>query len=326
MQYCGFPGLSLRHSISGECMRMSLRFHHAMSQGFMGMWRRQQEERKQRWEQLQQARQERQRVESEQWAQLLAEYDSTRAARGVDARTAVEELQAEGAHASGERRSDSGRSAHTSSQNSNEREWSSRQTHNPSWEWSGLQQGRRNAGEVHWELPRGRQGFEPSRRAPAGEPRTHPSRQAWMGWWERGGQQHSAWWEARRQAHWERYGREMMYSDDDDDDDDDSGLEQASASPRRAAASDPCGLYAELGLPPPWEQAEPPSEEAVRAAFRRLALELHPDQRAAVVGAAAAAAGADDNDNAERFQRVLAAYEVLRDPVRKRRYDRTGVR
>jgi curved DNA-binding protein CbpA len=117
-----------------------------------------------------------------------------------------------------------------------------------------------------------------------------------------------------------------MYSDedDDDDDDDDDGFEQASAPPRRAGPSDPRRLYAELGLPPPWEQAEPPSEEAVRAAFRILALELHPDQRAAVAGAAGAAAGADDSENAERFQRVLAAYEVLRDPVRKRRYDRIG--
>ena len=300
------------------------------SQGYMGMWRRQQEERKLRWEQLQQARQDRQRVESEQWAQLLAEYDSSRAARGGDARRAVEEGdEAEEPHAaSDERRSDSGRSARASSKHSAEREWSSRQQRNPSWEWSYLgQEGRRNAGEVQWELPRGRQGFEPSRRAPAGEPRTqNPSRQAWTGWWERGGQQHSAWWEARRQAHWERYGREMMYSDedDDDDDDDDDGFEQASAPPRRAGPSDPRRLYAELGLPPPWEQAEPPSEEAVRAAFRILALELHPDQRAAVAGAAGAAAGADDSENAERFQRVLAAYEVLRDPVRKRRYDRIG--
>jgi curved DNA-binding protein CbpA len=57
----------------------------------------------------------------------------------------------------------------------------------------------------------------------------------------------------------------------------------------------------------------------VRAAFRRLALELHPDQHVE-----RGETEATEEGTTERFQRVLAAYETLRDPSRKERYDATG--
>lgn len=61
-------------------------------------------------------------------------------------------------------------------------------------------------------------------------------------------------------------------------------------------------LYEVLGVDP---SASP---EDVKRAYRRKAREHHPD------------AGGDE----ERFKEVTRAYEVLSDPVRRRRYDRTG--
>ena len=54
------------------------------------------------------------------------------------------------------------------------------------------------------------------------------------------------------------------------------------------------------------------TEEEIKRAYRKLARELHPD------------ANPDDPGAAERFKAVTAAYETLRDPERRRRYDVFG--
>jgi DnaJ-class molecular chaperone len=66
-------------------------------------------------------------------------------------------------------------------------------------------------------------------------------------------------------------------------------------------ADDP---YVVLGVP------RDASDEDIRRVFRKLAKELHPDVRPG------------DKTAAERFKRVSVAYELLGDPVKRRRYDR----
>ncbi|MFF0464749.1 J domain-containing protein [Streptomyces mexicanus] len=63
-------------------------------------------------------------------------------------------------------------------------------------------------------------------------------------------------------------------------------------------------LYAVLGVEPS------ATAEAITSAFRRRVRELRPDTRV-------------DADTARRFGQVRAAYETLRDPVRRSAYDRT---
>jgi DnaJ-class molecular chaperone len=66
-------------------------------------------------------------------------------------------------------------------------------------------------------------------------------------------------------------------------------------------ADDP---YAVLGL------ARNATEDDIRRSFRKLAKELHPDLNPG------------DKAAAERFKKVTAAYELLSDPERRKRYDR----
>ncbi|MCB1883398.1 MAG: DnaJ domain-containing protein [Geminicoccaceae bacterium] len=68
------------------------------------------------------------------------------------------------------------------------------------------------------------------------------------------------------------------------------------------AADDPHGYYATLGVR---RNATP---DDVRQAFRRQAMVLHPDR-------------SSRPDDADRFNRLREAYEVLRDPRKRLRYD-----
>lgn len=82
----------------------------------------------------------------------------------------------------------------------------------------------------------------------------------------------------------------------------------AAAAAAPGAAVDPAGHYAALGLRPAAAAAD------VRAAYRRRALELHPDRQSAKAPRARARA-------AEEFARVLRAYEALKDPQARALYD-----
>lgn len=64
--------------------------------------------------------------------------------------------------------------------------------------------------------------------------------------------------------------------------------------------------YALLGVRPD------SSEDELKRAYRRMARELHPDSTGG------------DAESEVRFKEVTRAYEVLRDPVRRERYDRFG--
>ena len=72
-------------------------------------------------------------------------------------------------------------------------------------------------------------------------------------------------------------------------------------------------LYAVLGL----TASDKPSQEAIKKAYKKRALQCHPDK--------AALRGADEAERAARtFQQVGFAYSVLSDESRRKRYDTTG--
>ncbi len=57
------------------------------------------------------------------------------------------------------------------------------------------------------------------------------------------------------------------------------------------------------------------TDEELKRAYRSKAREFHPDTNHG---------DADDGDNGERFKEISLAYEVLKDPERRARYDRFG--
>jgi hypothetical protein len=91
-----------------------------------------------------------------------------------------------------------------------------------------------------------------------------------------------------------------------------SGAKPVAAAP--AAPQDPAGHYAALGLSAMLSAGVTPGPDELRAAYRRAALRLHPDRQLSKPLAAQKKAAAE-------FARVMAAYELLRDPQLRALYD-----
>jgi curved DNA-binding protein CbpA len=71
-----------------------------------------------------------------------------------------------------------------------------------------------------------------------------------------------------------------------------------------SAAAGTADLYSELGVKHTADAGE------IKAAFRRLSKELHPDT-----------CQGDPEESKDRFIRVVAAYNTLSDPIRRAKYD-----
>jgi len=73
-------------------------------------------------------------------------------------------------------------------------------------------------------------------------------------------------------------------------------------------AAPPTELYERLGVPVTADT------DAIKKAYRRLALQLHPDRH-----------GSSDANKEEQFKRVVEAYDILKDDALRRVYDRQGL-
>ncbi|GAX78431.1 hypothetical protein CEUSTIGMA_g5872.t1 [Chlamydomonas eustigma] len=90
-----------------------------------------------------------------------------------------------------------------------------------------------------------------------------------------------------------------------------TGLEDGQGSFMEPSSNDRLGYYRVLGLNP-----ETATQEDVKAAFRQLALIMHPDKGSVIT---------DDEGRAKAthtFRKLQSAYEVLRNPDRRAAYDR----
>ena len=91
--------------------------------------------------------------------------------------------------------------------------------------------------------------------------------------------------------------------------------------PQTAAVRDDLSHYAALGLHSDAQRRCPPQE--LRSAFERVAKATHPDTAAVGENAMAAPSAAAMEQRTQRFRRAKAAYDFLRDPERRARYDGT---
>ncbi|KAI9030929.1 hypothetical protein CLU79DRAFT_362265 [Phycomyces nitens] len=85
--------------------------------------------------------------------------------------------------------------------------------------------------------------------------------------------------------------------------------QKSSSSWSRGASKDPKGYYEALGLSTSATTAD------IQGAFRGLAMKNHPDRFSDPV---------EKKKANEKFQKISAAYSVLRDPKKRKQYDTTG--
>ena len=93
-----------------------------------------------------------------------------------------------------------------------------------------------------------------------------------------------------------------------------SRMEEDPATQLFGDSEDGIDLYGALNL----NKSDAPTVDAIKKAYRRLALAYHPDKQAATLSEAERA------EATLQFQRIGYAYAVLSDETRKARYDATG--
>uniref|UniRef100_A0A383VCQ7 J domain-containing protein n=1 Tax=Tetradesmus obliquus TaxID=3088 RepID=A0A383VCQ7_TETOB len=89
-----------------------------------------------------------------------------------------------------------------------------------------------------------------------------------------------------------------------------SASSSAVSSSDELVVVDPMGYYSMLGLTPSSQL----DDDEIKAAYRKLAMQLHPDRQM----------GKDERSRAEaakRFAQLLKAYDTLKDPEQRRLYD-----